>query len=448
MTEPLRPDAVSYGRPRRSAPPPPRRVGAPVSPFQRLATTHALLTVGDVALVVALADSFLSLDAGAARGKVLLYLLISFAPFAVIAPLIGPMVDRAAGGRRMMIQATALGRAVAYVLLMFTLDSLAMFPLAFLVMVLQKTYAVSKSAIVPSIVRNETELVEANSKLGLLAGISGGLGAIPFGVMALISSKLALFGGVVMFGAAFVMATKLPRDVVAAQAEQGKEREELRQPHLLLAATSFALIRGTLGFLFFHLFFWIRTEKFPTYWLGLAVASVTVGVMVGNGLAPLLRKALSERVMIIAALALVAVAGVLAALAGGVGAAVGLSIAVNMASAVARMAFESIVQRSAPDANQGRAFAKFETRFQLSWVLSGVLPTLFTMPGWVGFLIVGVAGAVGLVAYLAGGFGVLRARAGLPTIQELRTRRGSAARQAGTAVRPSDARPPDRRPRR
>ena len=149
-----------------------------------------------------------------------------------------------------------------------------------------------------------------------------------------------------------------------------------------------------------------------------------------------------------AALALVAVAGVLAALAGGVGAAVGLSIAVNMASAVARMAFESIVQRSAPDANQGRAFAKFETRFQLSWVLSGVLPTLFTMPGWVGFLIVGVAGAVGLVAYLAGGFGVLRARAGLPTIQELRTRRGSAARQAGTAVRPSDARPPDRRPRR
>ncbi len=422
-------------------------MGAPVSPFQRLATTHALLTMGDVALVVALADSFLSLDAGAARGKVLLYLLISFAPFAVIAPLIGPMVDRAAGGRRMMIQATALGRAVAYVLLMFTLDSVAMFPLAFLVMVLQKTYAVSKSAIVPSLVRSETELVEANSKLGLLAGISGGLGAVPFGLMALISSKLALFGGVVVFGAAFVMATKLPRDVVAAQAEQGKGREELRQPQLLLAATSFALIRGTLGFLFFHLFFWIRTEKFPTYWLGLAVASVTVGVMVGNGLAPLLRKALSERVMIIVSLSLVAVAGVLASLAGGVGAAVGLSIAVNMASAVARMAFESIVQRTAPDANQGRAFARFETRFQLSWVLSGVLPTLFTMPGWVGFLIVGVAGAVGLAAYLAGGFGVLRARAGLPTIQELRTRRGSAARQAGTAVRPSDARPPDRRPR-
>ena len=56
---------------------------------------------GDAAMLVALADSlFLSIDPSAARGRVLLFLIISFAPFLVIAPLIGPVIDRApvAGG--------------------------------------------------------------------------------------------------------------------------------------------------------------------------------------------------------------------------------------------------------------------------------------------------------------------------------------------------------------
>ena len=66
---------------------------------------------------------------------------------------------------------------------------------------------------------------------------------------------------------------------------------------------------------------------------------------------------------------------------GGLGSAVVLSFAVNASASIGRMAFESIVQRDAPDANQGRVFAQFETRFQLSWVLAGVLPVLFTLPG-------------------------------------------------------------------
>ena len=49
----------------------------------------------------------------------------------------------------------------------------ALFPLVFVALVLQKTYVVSKSALVPSVVRIETELVEANSKLGLIAGVAG-----------------------------------------------------------------------------------------------------------------------------------------------------------------------------------------------------------------------------------------------------------------------------------
>ena len=54
-----------------------------------------LMTAGDVAMVVSLAGSlFFSISPDAARSKVLLYLLVSFAPFAVVAPLIGPFIDR------------------------------------------------------------------------------------------------------------------------------------------------------------------------------------------------------------------------------------------------------------------------------------------------------------------------------------------------------------------
>src|SRR3954449_13339227 len=157
---------VSTGR--RPPVPPPPPPGAFVSPFKRLARTHALMTAGDVAMVVSLAGSlFFSISPDAARSKVLLYLLISFAPFALVAPLIGPFIDRAHGGRRLIIQLTAFGRALMFFFMIFHLDDLLLFPLSFGVLILQKTYSVSRSALIPTVVNSKTELVEANSKLGL-----------------------------------------------------------------------------------------------------------------------------------------------------------------------------------------------------------------------------------------------------------------------------------------
>ena len=79
------------------------------SKFRRLAITHALMMGGDAAMVVALADSlFFDIDLDAARSRVLLFLLVGFAPFLVVAPLIGPLIDRVAGGRKFVIQVVAL----------------------------------------------------------------------------------------------------------------------------------------------------------------------------------------------------------------------------------------------------------------------------------------------------------------------------------------------------
>ena len=106
--------------------------------------------------------------------------------------------------------------------------------------------------------------------------------------------------------------------------------------------------------------------------------------------------------MIAGSLGLAAAGGLLAAFVGGVGAGVLLAGTVNMAAAVGRLAFESIVQRDAPQANQGRAFARFETRFQLAWAVAGLIPVIIVIPGWVGFLVVGLVMGVSLLNYVAG----------------------------------------------
>ncbi len=435
----IRPDAVVTPGDRRSG----RILHRDPSAFNRMAVTHALLAVGDVALIVALADSFLALKPDEGRVKVLLYLLISFAPFAVVAPLIGPAVDRAPGGRRNVIRITALARAVIYFLLVFTLGGLWMYPLAFMVLVLQKTYGVSKSALVPSAVVTQAELVEANSKLGLISAVCGGLAAIPLGILSLISPRVTLFAGALVFVAGWIVARDLPGDAVADEPVETAEREELRQPHLLVAASGVAAIRACMGLLFFHIFFWLRAQHLPSYWLALAIASVTVGLLVGNAIAPVLRRHVGEDRMLTGALGLVAVAGVVAAIAGGPWAAVMLSVAVNTSASVARMAFESLVQRDAPDANQGRAFARFEARFQLAWVLAGVPPTLFTLPGWLGFLLVGLIGAFGTAAYVMGGVDkLLTTPDGQPRVRVRRTPKASAADWDAPSSPPIDLPPP------
>ena len=69
-------------------------------------------------MVVALADSFFfDVDPSGARSKVLAFLLVSFAPFLLVAPFIGPAIDRVRGGRRFVVQAVAAARIVVQLLM-------------------------------------------------------------------------------------------------------------------------------------------------------------------------------------------------------------------------------------------------------------------------------------------------------------------------------------------
>ncbi len=119
-------------------------------PFGRLALTHVLMTGGDTMFAVSLAGSlFFSISPTAARDKVLLYLALTMAPFAVVAPALGPLIDRSRGARRGMVVVSALGRAILCPFLARDIHSLLLFPEAFAMLVLSKVYLVTKGALVP-----------------------------------------------------------------------------------------------------------------------------------------------------------------------------------------------------------------------------------------------------------------------------------------------------------
>ncbi|MDQ1725177.1 MAG: hypothetical protein QOG52_2205, partial [Frankiaceae bacterium] len=125
-----------------------RAHGASTSGLDRLIELHAVQSAADAAVAIALAGTlFFNVPVGEARGKVALYLLMTLAPFAIVAPLVGPLLDRFRSGRRYAIAASCLARGFFVWVMAGALDGegLALFPAAFGVLVLGKAYGVARS---------------------------------------------------------------------------------------------------------------------------------------------------------------------------------------------------------------------------------------------------------------------------------------------------------------
>jgi len=358
------------------------------------------MVAGETAMTLALADSlFLSISPDAARTKVILFLAVSMAPFAIVSPFVGPLVDRMRGGQRMVVLMVAILRAFVLIGMMRSLDSLALFPLAFASLVLAKTYSIAKSSLVPSTISDPDGLVAANSKLGQVAGITGFIVVIPVGLLQLISSQAALGFGVIAFLGAALNAKRLPKSVVATTPADALETEELHSASVVAAANAMRVLRGIVGFMFFHLAFWLRREIAGTAWFGLAIGLSGLATLGANFAGPSLRKKMRVETMLLLALVSVGMVGIGTAWYGRITGGILLAAVVNAAAAIGRLAFEATVQSGAPDANRGRAFSRFETQNQMAWVAGGLVPVIFAPAGWVGFVVVGVIGIAGAVMY-------------------------------------------------
>ncbi|MBW3614080.1 MAG: MFS transporter [Actinobacteria bacterium] len=380
------------------------------SGFARLTLTHALSMAGDALVTMALAGSlFFSISPNEARGRVALSLVLSMAPFAVVAPFLGPAIDRSRHGRRAMVVVSCAGRAVACLMMVEVLQGLALFPLAFAVLVLAKGYSVAKSSMVPALVGRAEALVEANSKLAITSALAGFVAAGP-GVLVLR-----------FFGAGWVL--RLAAAVFVAGAVAGIRLQprparsgEVRAPdgcadipttergaelRLSSAAVVMALLRAVVGFLTFLVAFDLRRAGAPAWWFGVVLAAGVGGGLAGSALAPRLRTRVSEERMLTGSLLLVAVTGLVVARLEGRLWAAAVAVAASVAAGSARVAFDSLVQHLAPDAVRSGSFARFEAGFQLVWVVGALLPVVVATPLGRGYDVVAIATLAAAVAYAA-----------------------------------------------
>jgi Major Facilitator Superfamily len=403
-----------------------------VSPFTRLARVHAFSVATDTLVTVSLAGTlFFSIPSGAARDKVALYLVLTMAPFAVVAPLVGPAIDRIRGGRRFMVVLAGGLRCLVCLYMVGHVNDLLLFPLAFLILVLGKAYGIAKAALVPTVVEDDSELVRANARLSLISGIVGLVVGAPGAlIVKFVGPEAALVCAAVTSATAALLATRLSAAAVAAEPPDTAEAVELRGAGIVHAAEAMGLLRGIVGFLTFLLAFALKgggndapvpvglsigravrhaagfpdvgtghPATAPTWHFGAVLVASIAGALIGALIAPRLRRVVSEERILVAALVATAAVAAGCVFEGGLLGSVALALMVGVGASAGRLAFDAIVQRDAPDANYGRSFAGFETRFQLLWVIGGFLPVIVPIPAQLGFVVVSITAGFGAYAY-------------------------------------------------
>ena len=485
-------------------------------PFGRLALTHVLMTAGDTLFAVSLAGSlFFSISPTAAKDKVLLYLLLTMGPFAVVAPALGPLIDRSRGARRAMVVASALGRAALCPFLARDIHSLLLFPEAFAMLVLSKVYLVTKGALVPEmaalgmlddvagsagetgatvtdadlarsgsgsvpdteewgavaarsptargpeptppygtpVIRIEDpgtgrqtvepDLATLNARLGLLASLAGFAFAVPAvlilklgGASSVIWVSIAVFAGAAVAGARLPVPRRLARrlsrsggsrsaydddldgslipaddgDIQMApdfDPEWAGDEEDLAafrpiaDTEVILALMPMSVLKALVGFTTFLFAFGLRRTGAATWWFGFVLGGLTAGALIGVLLVARIRRFLNEQQMLTGSLLLVVAVTVAGAFYTARWFWAVIALVVGLASAVAKPSFDALVQRHVRESNQGRAFARFETRFQLMWVVGSFVPVVLSLPVAAGSLVMAVVAGVGALSYMS-----------------------------------------------
>ena len=389
----------------------------PTSPFGRFAVAHAVSAAGDTLITIGLAQTLFFVSPDEARGRILLYLVLTLAPFAVVSPFIGPLVDRLADQRKWVVVVAAAMRAVLCLLMARDTKSLLLFPEAFAILVLSKGYAVARSSLVPDIVPDQSQLVRANSRLTILSGLAGFVIAVPGGVLSRFGASWVLGFGIVVFSLAALAAVRIQLvealgasarssglegspDAPEDNGEQAAE-DRLRATAFRLAGIAMSVQRGLVGFVTFLIAFTFRDEGAPTWWLGLVGAAGIGGGLLGAAVAPRLRHVADEGRILLGSLVTVTICCLLGVLWSGRVGAMFVAASIGIGASVSRLAFDAIVQ-SDHTGTVGARFARFETRFQLAWVLGALVPVVFPLSRTVGCALMGLAGLAATAIHAGG----------------------------------------------
>ena len=386
--------------------------GAGESGLGRLIELHGVNTAGDAMVTVALANTlFFSVPAGEARGRVALYLLITMAPFAVMAPIIGPLLDRFRHGRRWSIAVTMLARAfLAWVLAgAVGNQSFSLYPAAFGCLVASKAYGVTRSATVPRLLPEGGTLVAVNSRISLAGIVSGALGAGLAAGISTFSLAWSLRVTFLVFCVGTVLALRLPARVDSTTGETLTTislddtgpipRRRSVGNAVVIALRANGALRAFSGFLTMFFAFLLREHPIgdlePAVAFGLVAAAAGLGSTVGTTIGSRL-KARPDFVIAVV-LTILTAAAVAGAFAYGIVTVVAVAAAAGLAQSLGKLSLDAIVQRDVPEAVRTSAFARSETVLQLSWVVGGGIGIALPLNGRLGLTLA----AAGLLAMLA-----------------------------------------------
>jgi hypothetical protein len=347
-----------------------------------LAGAHGLSAAGDAFVTVSLAGSlFFSVSPDASRQQVLLYLLITMAPLAVLAPLVGPAIDRFRRSQRFVAALFYVLRGLFCLALVSTLLQLAFYPIVLALLIVSKASGVVKQTLVQTLVDDPELLVATNARLArfasIMAAIAAGSAAAIFSTF---GAEWSLRGGAVLFAiAGGVILRARPRRTVPVTADD-VEYAGTHMPTVVIASIGMMAIRAAVGFFIFTLAFTLRRDSEPTYIYGLAAGCYGLGAFTGHTATAVLRRWLREEQLIGLAIALPTAFTAVGALGASVPLLMVISALVGLSTTMGRNAFDGLLQRRAPEALLGRAGARYETRFQLAWVFGGVLATPISLP--------------------------------------------------------------------
>nr|WP_309237897.1 MFS transporter [Streptomyces albidus (ex Kaewkla and Franco 2022)] len=400
--------------------------GAGESGLGKLIELHAVNSAGDMLITVALASTiFFSVPTGEARGRVALYLLVTMAPFALLAPVIGPLLDKLPHGRRAAMAASMLARALLALAMAGAVASgaLELYPAALAVLVSSKAYGVVRSAVVPRLLPRAFSLVKANSRVTLAGLLATGFAA-PLGAgLHQIGSAWPLYGAFVVFVLGTFLSFSLPHKVDSAKGERkaqlapgvvslrkvAREKQDNaareRRPGLSTVGASVrsalvanSALRGLSGFLTFFLAFLLRDQPLNGLAGALSLALVAVAAGGGNALGTAIGawlKARGPEVIIAVVLACALAATITASALYGTLTLAAVATTAGISQALGKLSLDALIQRDVPEEVRTSAFARSETLMQMSWVVGGGLGISLPLIGPLGMGVGSVVIAVG-----------------------------------------------------
>ncbi|MFJ2475247.1 MFS transporter [Streptomyces sp. NPDC087659] len=388
--------------------------GAGESGLGKLIELHAVNGAGDVMITVALASTvFFSVPTDEARGRVALYLAITMAPFTLLAPVIGPLLDHLPHGRRAAMAGTMTARAVLALTMSGAVATggIELYPAALGVLVCSKAYGVIRSAVVPRLLPPGFALVKANSRVTLAGLLATGIAA-PIGVgLQQIGPAWPLYGACAIFVAGTFLSLSMPPKVDSAKGERkahmlthGERKPSLRTvgPSVLHGLQANVAHRMLSGFLIFFLAFLLRVHPLDGQSAAASLVMVGVAAGIGNACGTAIGAWVRHRppeVIVATGLMLALTAAVLTAvffsplMVAVLGAVAGLS------QALSKLSLDAMIQRDVPESVRTSAFARSETVLQMSWVVGGAIGISLPLNGVVGMSV--AAGILALGAVLA-----------------------------------------------